>query len=165
MGDPDMVRLAGPLQSDSIVDGEGLRATVFVQGCNRRCPGCHNPETWDFGDGFDMSVDEIKEWLSKQKGQNGVTFSGGEPMEQPHALKQIADFCRDELGWNVWSFSGYTYDELKALGGAKWDLVKSLDVLIDGPFVITEKDLTCRFRGSRNQRLLRLDKGEITSIE
>jgi anaerobic ribonucleoside-triphosphate reductase activating protein len=159
------VRLAGPLSSDSIVDGEGLRATVFTQGCRRRCPGCQNPETWDETAGVAVSIDEIKERLSKMKGQAGVTFSGGEPMLQAKALKEIADWARAEMGWNVWCFTGYTYDTLKKLDDEKMDLVRSLDVLIDGPFILEQRDLTCRFRGSRNQRLLRLKGGEIVSVE
>jgi len=161
----DEIRLAGPLSGDSIVDGEGLRAVVFTQGCRRRCPGCHNPETWDETAGFLIKIDEVKERLGRLRGQAGVTFSGGEPMLQARALKQIADWCRDQMGWNVWSYTGYTYEQLRELGGDMWELVKSLDVLIDGPFMIDQRDLTARFRGSRNQRLLRLDRGEIVSVE
>lgn len=161
----DEIRLAGPLSSDSIVDGEGLRAVVFTQGCRRRCLGCHNPETWSETAGFTIKIDEVLERLSGMKGQNGVTFSGGEPMLQARQLKEIADWARAEMNWNIWSFTGYTYEKLRELGGDKWEFVKSLDVLIDGPFILDQRDLTCRFRGSRNQRLLRLKNGEIVGIE
>lgn len=159
------IRLAGPLGSDSIVDGEGLRATIFTQGCRRACKGCHNPETWDETAGIAVSIEEIKERLGKMKGQAGVTFSGGEPMLQAKALTEIAKWVKQELGWNVWSFTGYTYETLKELDDEKMDLVRECDVLVDGPFILEEKDLTCRFRGSRNQRLLRLKEGEIVGIE
>jgi len=162
---PDEIRLAGPLSGDSIVDGEGLRAVVFTQGCRRRCPGCQNPETWDETAGFVIKLDEVKERLRQLKGQSGITFSGGEPFLQAQQLRELADWCRAELGWNVWAFSGYTHEQLRELGGEMWGLVKSLDVLIDGPFILEQRDLTCRFRGSRNQRLLRLNKGEIESVE
>lgn len=159
------IRLSGPLEHDNIVNGYGLRAVLWTQGCHRHCEGCQNPETWDFNGGFEVSVDEIKQRLSKFKGQAGITFCGGEPFEQPEACLEIAKFCKKELGWNVWSFSGYTYEMLKKLGGAKWELVKELDALIDGPFILKERDLTLKFRGSRNQRLLHLKNGEITKIE
>ena len=159
------IRLSGPLEHDSIVNGYGLRAVLWTQGCYKHCKGCQNPETWDFNGGFEVDTGEIKERLSKFRGQAGITFCGGEPFEQPEACKEIADYCRKELGWNIWSFSGYTYEELKDAGGAKWAFLKSLDALIDGPFILEERDLTLKFRGSRNQRLLHLDNGKITKVE
>ena len=159
------IRLSGPLEHDNIVNGDGLRAVLWTQGCHRHCPGCQNPETWDFESGFEVDVEEIKERLRQFKGQTGITFCGGEPFEQPEACLEIANWVRSELGWDVWSFSGYTYEQLKKLGGAKWELVKALDALIDGPFILKERDLTLKFRGSRNQRILHLKNGEITEIE
>ncbi len=161
------MRLSGPLERDNIVNGDGLRAVLWTQGCYRHCPGCQNPETWDFAGGVDVTLDDIKRQLRTFKGQSGITFCGGEPFEQPEECKELADWCRQELGWNVWSFSGYTYEQLREIGGAKWELVKSLDALIDGPFILAERDLTLKFRGSRNQRLLRLEHGtgEIKEIE
>lgn len=161
------IRLSGPLERDNIVNGYGLRTILWTQGCHRHCPGCQNPETWSFDSGMLVDVDEVKATLRWYKGQAGITFCGGEPFEQPEACKEIADWCRRELGWNVWSFSGYTYEQLQAAGGAKWELVKSLDYLIDGPFILAERDLTMKFRGSRNQRLLHLElgTGKILEIE
>lgn len=161
------MRLSGPLERDNIVNGDGLRAVLWTQGCYRHCPGCQNPETWDFAGGVDVNLDDIKRQLRTFKGQSGITFCGGEPFEQPEECKELADWCRQELGWNVWSFSGYTYEQLREIGGAKWELVKSLDALIDGPFILAERDLTLKFRGSRNQRLLRLEHGtgEIKEVE
>lgn len=161
------MKLSGPLERDNIVNGDGLRAVLWTQGCYRHCPGCQNPETWDFAGGVDVTLDDIKRQLRTFKGQSGITFCGGEPFEQPEECKELADWCRQELGWNVWSFSGYTYEQLREIGGAKWELVKSLDALIDGPFILAERDLTLKFRGSRNQRLLRLEHGtgEIKEVE
>lgn len=153
------LRVSGPLEHDNIVNGYGLRAVLWTQGCARRCPGCQNPETWDFNGGVLVDIDELKARLKEFKGQSGITFCGGEPFEQPEACKEIADWCREELGWNVWSFSGYTYEQLKEIGGAKWEFLKSLDALIDGPFILSQRDLTMKFRGSRNQRLLHLEYG------
>lgn len=161
------MKLSGPLERDNIVNGDGLRAVLWTQGCYRHCPGCQNPETWDFAGGVEVSLEDIKRQLRTFKGQTGITFCGGEPFEQPEECKELADWCRKELGWNVWSFSGYTYEQLREIGGAKWELVKSLDALIDGPFILAERDLTLKFRGSRNQRLLHLKygTGEIKEIE
>ncbi|MBQ6320745.1 anaerobic ribonucleoside-triphosphate reductase activating protein [Candidatus Saccharibacteria bacterium] len=159
VGEAGKIRLSGPLERDSIVNGYGLRAVVWTQGCFNHCPGCQNPETWDPAGGFLVDIDEIKQRLSEFKGQAGLTFCGGEPFLQPEACKEIADWVRSELGWNVWSFSGYTYEQIKDRGGAAWEFLKSLDALIDGPFILAQRDLTCKFRGSRNQRLLHLEVG------
>ena len=103
--------------------------------------------------------------MRQLKGQTGLTFCGGEPSVQAEACIEIAKFAKEELGWNVWSFSGYTYEMLKEKGGPQWEFIKQLDALIDGPFVLKERDLTLKFRGSRNQRLLHLKNGEITKVE
>lgn len=156
---PGTIRLSGPLEHDSIVNGDGLRAVVWTQGCPNHCKGCQNPETWDFAGGFEVKVKEICDRLAKFPGQNGLTFCGGEPFVQPIACKEIADFVRKELGWDVWSFSGFTYEQIKEAGGNAWDFLKSLDALIDGPFILSQKDLSLRYRGSKNQRLLHLELG------
>lgn len=161
------IRLSGPLEHDNIVNGYGLRAILWTQGCPNHCPGCQNPETWDFNTGLLVDIDEIKQRLRAFRGQAGLTFCGGEPFVQPRACKGIADWCRRELGWNIWSFTGFTYELIKAEGGDKWEFLKSLDALIDGPFVLPERDLTMKFRGSKNQRLLHLEygTGKILEIE
>lgn len=165
---PDgMIRLSGPLEHDNIVNGDGLRAVLWTQGCPNHCKGCQNPETWSYEDGFLIEIDEICERLSQFKGQAGLTFCGGEPFVQAKACKQIADYVRKELGWNVWSFSGFTHDIIKEYGKEPWELLKSLDALIDGPFILEKRDLSLKYRGSKNQRILHLKQGtgEILSIE
>ncbi|MDR0463127.1 MAG: anaerobic ribonucleoside-triphosphate reductase activating protein [Pseudomonadales bacterium] len=157
------IRLAAPLQVDSIVNGEGLRTVIWTQGCRRACPSCHNPKTWNEDGGTVVEVDEIKKQLKKVKLQSGVTFCGGEPFLQSKPLIEIAKFVH-ELGMNVWSFSGYTYEELLKEEDKK-ELLKHLDVLVDGAFVLAKKDLTLRFRGSSNQRILHLKNGKIDWIE
>lgn len=161
------IRLSGPLEHDNIVNGYGLRAVLWTQGCNRHCPGCQNPETWDFNTGVLVDVDDVKAKLREFKGQAGITFCGGEPFEQAEQCLEIANWCRRELDWNVWSFSGYTYEQLQEAGGSKWEFLKSLDALIDGPFILAQRDLTLKFRGSKNQRLLHLEcgTGKILQIE
>lgn len=163
--DKNIIRLSGPIEHDNIVNGDGLRAVVWTQGCLTHCKGCQNPETWDLEAGFLVDVDEVKERLASFRGQSGLTFCGGEPFLQPEACKNIADYVKKELGWNVWSFSGYTYEQIKEWGGAALEFLLTLDALIDGPFVLAERDLTLKFRGSRNQRLLRLKNGEILKVE
>lgn len=159
------IRLSGPTEHDNIVNGYGLRAVLWTQGCYAHCKGCQNPETWDPEGGVLVDIEDVKDELRSFKGQAGLTFCGGEPFLQPEACLEISRFAKEELGWNVWSFSGYTYEQLKEIGGAKWEFLKSLDALIDGPFILAERDLTMKFRGSRNQRLLHLKNGEILSIE
>lgn len=161
------IRLSGPCEHDNIVNGDGLRAVVWTQGCPNHCPGCQNPETWSFEDGKLVDIKDICEELSHYPGQAGLTFCGGEPMVQPRACKQIADYVRKELGWNVWSFSGFTYEQIEAAGGDAWEFLKSLDALIDGPFIKSKLDLSLKYRGSSNQRLLHLElgTGKILSVE
>lgn len=161
------IRLSGPLEHDNIVNGDGLRAVVWTQGCPNHCKECQNPETWDYDGGFLVDVQEVCERLAKFRGQAGLTFCGGEPFVQPAACKEIADWVRKNLGWNVWSFSGFTYEQIKEAGGAAWEFLKSLDALIDGPFIIGQKDLSLKYRGSKNQRLLHLEygTGKILSVE
>ena len=161
------IRLSGPLEHDNIVNGDGLRAVLWTQGCPNHCRGCQNPETWDYGAGVLVSIDEIIERLSKFKGQAGLTFCGGEPFVQAKACREISERVRNELGWDVWSFSGFTYEIVKEFGGEPWEFLKSLDALIDGPFILSQKDLGLKYRGSKNQRLLRLElgTGKIESIE
>ncbi len=170
-----LIRLSGPTEHDSIVNGPGLRAVIWTQGCPNHCPGCQNPETWSFEDGKLVDIEEVKQELRSFKGQSGLTFCGGEPFVQPEACLELARFAHQELGWNVWSFSGFTYEAIKKYGNAKTDdehqarknqatldFLNELDALIDGPFILAERDLTLKFRGSRNQRILLLKNGEIT---
>ena len=161
------IRLSGPLEHDNIVNGDGLRVVLWTQGCPNHCKGCQNPETWDYEAGFLVKIDDFKNELREFKGQAGLTFCGGEPFVQAKSCKEIADWCRKELGWTNPPPPGFTYEIIKEHGGAPWELLKSLDALIDGPFILSQRDLSLRFRGSKNQRLLRLElgTGKILSIE
>ncbi len=160
------IRLSGDLERDSIVNGPGLRAVLWTQGCRQHCPGCQNPETWteDPTVGATVTIEKVKDELRKLKGQSGITFCGGEPLLQAKPLLEIARFCKKELGWNVWSFTGLVYERIPR-DGVEWELIKELDALIDGPFIMSQRDLTLKFRGSRNQRILHLKDGEIESVE
>ena len=147
-----MLNLSG-IVSDSIVDGPGIRTTVFSQGCPHHCPGCHNPETWEFGCGTDIPVEAVVDIVQSNPLCRGVTFSGGEPFAQAEAFSRLARLLK-EKGYEVASYSGYTFEELLKGTEAQKELLQSIDILIDGRFVLAQKSLEIAFRGSRNQRIL-----------
>lgn len=145
-----MIRIAGTV-NDSIVDGPGLRFTVFTQGCMHQCHGCHNPETHDLEGGRIVDVAEIINQIKKNPLLDGVTLSGGEPFLQPSACTEIAKEVQS-MGLTVWVYTGFIYENLKAPKAL--DFLKYVDVLVDGPFIQDQKSLELRFRGSKNQRLI-----------
>jgi anaerobic ribonucleoside-triphosphate reductase activating protein len=145
------------IQRFSIHDGPGIRTTVFSQGCPHHCKGCHNPETWDFGCGTKLSVDAIVDIVRGNPLCRGVTFSGGEPFVQPEGFARLAAALK-ERGYEVASYSGFTFEELLSGSEAQRQLLGSIDILIDGPFLLEQKSLELAFRGSRNQRILDVPK-------
>ena len=147
-----MLDLAGIVQ-DSIVDGPGIRTCVFCQGCPHHCEGCHNPETWEFGTGTPMAVETVLDVVKSNPLCRGVTFSGGEPFAQAAEFARLGRLLK-ESGYEVASYSGYTFEELLAGTAPQRQLLETLDVLIDGPFLLAERSLELNFRGSRNQRVL-----------
>lgn len=147
------LNLAGVIK-ESIVDGRGIRYTVFTQGCPHHCHGCHNPQTWDFNGGSEKSIEEIFEDFKQNPLLKGITFSGGEPFCQPAPLAQLAGLVRG-IGKDVTVYTGYTYEQLLAKNDPDINaLLAQTDVLIDGPFVEDLKNLELHFRGSENQRLI-----------
>ena len=151
-----MLNLSGII-SDSIVDGPGIRTTIFSQGCPHHCPGCHNPETWAFGCGTDVPVEALVDIVKSNPLCRGVTFSGGEPFAQAAGFAKLAVLLKAE-GYEVASYSGYTFEELLEGSEAQQQLLSVIDILIDGRFVLAEKSLEIAFRGSRNQRILDVKK-------
>ena len=139
--------------TDSIVDGPGIRATVFCQGCPHHCPGCHNPETWPFGCGRQMEETAVLEIIRANPLCRGVTFSGGEPFTQAEAFATLGKLLKAD-GYEVASYSGYTFEQLLKGTPAQLSLLQTIDVLIDGPYIQAERSLEIAFRGSRNQRIL-----------
>ncbi len=150
------MRIANYIQ-DSIVDGKGLRFTLFTQGCPHRCEGCHNPQTHDFDGGREMSTDEIVAIILKNPLTDGVTFSGGEPFAQARDCAAIARAVR-EKGLNIWAYSGYTFEQLLAGSDDMRELLSLCDVLVDGPFILAQRSLSLKWRGSANQRVLDVPK-------
>ena len=147
-----MLDLSG-IVSDSIVDGPGIRVTVFCQGCPHHCPGCHNPETWEFGCGTPMDEEDVLAIVRSNPLCRGVTFSGGEPFAQAEGFAKLAELLKSE-GYEVASYSGYTFETLLRGTPAQRKLLETIDILIDGPFLLAEKSLEVPFRGSKNQRIL-----------
>ncbi len=140
---------------DSIVDGPGLRLAVFAQGCPHRCEGCHNPATWPFDAGRQERTEALAQRALKNPLCAGVTLSGGEPFAQPEAMADLARRVR-EGGKSVWIYTGYTLEELERGENPSWAaLLGQADILVDGAFVLAQRSLELRFRGSRNQRIFR----------
>ena len=144
----EQLRLAGPLQVDSFVDGPGIRMVLWTQGCPHHCPGCHNPQTHDPAGGTLYAVDELIAQIGAEPLQSGLTLSGGEPFEQSAALMPIARAARAR-GLSLWAYSGYTFEQLMA-DPERRALLELLDVLVDGRFIEAQKDYRLRFKGSRN---------------
>lgn len=151
-----VVRLAADIQPDSILDGSGIRTVIWFQGCLHNCKGCQNPETHDMNGGMVVDVDELKMKLKNLKYQSGITLSGGDPFFQPEAALEIAKFAKN-VGLNVWAYTGFTYEALLS-DKSRLDLLKNVDVLVDGKFMMDKKSLNCKFRGSTNQRLIDVKK-------
>lgn len=151
------MRIAGTVQ-DSIVDGPGFRFTVFTQGCSHHCPGCHNPQTHDPSGGTEHTVEEILERMRSNPLTDGLTLSGGEPFEQPEDCLLLAQGAHG-AGLNVWSYTGYLFEFLRDQGTeAQKALLRELDVLVDGPFLLEQRTLSLPWRGSRNQRVIDVPK-------
>lgn len=149
------IRIAG-YANDSIVDGPGIRFTLFVQGCPHHCEGCHNPQTHDFAGGYVVSTEEIYKRVAANPLLDGVTFSGGEPFCQAHALYVLGSRLREQY-YGLIVYTGYTFEYLIKNATSQnfyRELLSIADYLIDGRFDISKKNYLLRFRGSENQRIL-----------
>lgn len=144
-------RIADIVQ-DSIVDGTGMRLTVFMQGCPHHCYGCHNPTTHDPNGGREISIAEIAAMMDANPLLDGVTLSGGEPFEQINACSRIAAEAHKRR-LNVWCYTGWTWEQIMADGSKRW-LLPWIDVLVDGAYLHQRRTLELPFRGSDNQRLI-----------
>lgn len=160
-----IINLSG-IVPESFVDGEGVRYTIFTQGCIHNCLGCHNPSTHALKDNILMEADDIIADIKKQSMIDGITLSGGEPFLQAEACTYLAEETH-KLNLNVWCFTGYTFEYL--IQHEKYlNLLKNVDVLVDGKFELKNKSLELPFRGSTNQRLIdvkqSLKDGKLISI-
>lgn len=134
------------------VDGPGLRTSIYLAGCAHRCPGCHNPQTWDFDAGKDMTVDELINIISQS--DFNVTLTGGDPIYQADALIPLAKKIR-ELGYTIWLYTGFTFEQLQDMPIAM-QLLEYIDTIVDGPFILEQRDTSLQFRGSSNQRIIKI---------
>lgn len=160
-----MLNVAG-IVDDSCVDGLGIRMTIFVQGCSHHCKGCHNPETWNPSKRVSrMSYKTIINRYKKNPLLQGITISGGEPLEQNLVEILLLIDGIHKTGGDIWLYTGYTVDEIEATNSDfTMKVLKACDYVVDGPFLEEERDLTLNFRGSKNQRIFKSVNGKLIDV-
>lgn len=136
---------------DTMVDGPGFRTSIYCAGCRHACPGCHNPETWAFDQGREMTVAEIMRVIVSDPYAN-VTFSGGDPMYQAAGFAELARAIHQQTNKDIWCYTGFTFESL--IHQDQRELLAEIDVLVDGPFIQKLRDEDLLFRGSSNQHLI-----------
>ena len=147
------------------VDGIGLRTSIYCAGCQNHCPGCHNPQSWDENGGEPIKIDELFKHIVDA--DMNVTFTGGDPMLHPEGFIELAQMIKSDTDKNIWCYTGYKFEDL-IQHPIRRKLVELCDVIVDGPYIESERDLSLHFRGSRNQRVIDVQKslnGEIICIE
>jgi anaerobic ribonucleoside-triphosphate reductase activating protein len=151
------------IKYETMTDGVGLRTSIYCQGCNHHCKGCHNPQTWDFNKGVEYTVEELFNIIEKEKFSD-VTFTGGDPMFQVEAFTELAKLVKIKTSKSIWCYTGFTYEEIKENPTMSL-ILPYLDVLVDGKFILEKRNTDLKFRGSENQRIIHLKNGEIEFIE
>ena len=142
------------VMEQTMADGPGLRTSIYCSWCRHHCPGCHNPQSWDFGNGHKMSVDDLLQVI-KDDDISNVSFSGGDPFYQVEGFTELARRIKAETNKTIWCWTGFTYEEI--LADSKLSMMLPyLDVLVDGPYVESLRDPQLHFRGSSNQRIIHL---------
>ena len=159
----------GNIKNTDIANGIGVRVTLFVSGCNRHCKNCFNKETWDFNFGKEFSVDTIDMIIKMLEPSyiTGLTLLGGEPLEKANqeGILPLIKKVRDKYGNSktIWCYTGYTYETDLTEGGSIYsnttkEILNNIDVLVDGPFIEEKKNISLKFRGSENQRIIDVQK-------
>ena len=152
---------------DTTVDGPGFRTSVYSSGCPHRCPGCHNPQSWEIDNGHPVETEEILKIILADPFAD-VTFTGGDPMFQPQGFAELAQAIRENSTKNIWCYTGYRFEDLLQKP-AQQARLEQIDVLVDGRFIDALKDDELRFRGSCNQRIINvpasLEKGETVVMD
>jgi anaerobic ribonucleoside-triphosphate reductase activating protein len=156
------IRVANILY-ETMTDGPGFRTSIYSQGCNHHCNGCHNPQTWSPDGGKLYDVHKLYEIIVNEE-LSDVTFSGGDPMFQVEAFTELAKMVKNKTNKTIWCYTGYTYEQIKESPRMRL-ILPLLDVLVDGRFDITKRNTDLKFRGSENQRIIHLKDGEIDWIE
>ena len=146
-----------------MMDGAGIRTSIYAQGCSHHCKGCHNPQTWDINGGKEYEINELFDIVASEEFSN-VTFSGGDPLFQIEAFTELAKMIKNKTNKTIWCYTGYTYEQVRE--SAKMRVILPfIDVLVDGRFVLEKRNTDLKFRGSENQRIIYLKDGEIDRIE
>ena len=141
---------------ETTADGPGLRTSIYCSGCYHKCPGCHNPESWDINNGKIIDIEDILNTILADEFSD-VTFSGGDPMFQVDAFTELAKKIKENSNKTIWCYTGFRYERI--LEDKKMStLLKYIDVLVDGPFIQSLADKSLRFRGSSNQRIIYLNE-------
>ena len=147
------------------VDGIGLRTSLYCAGCRNHCPSCHNPQSWNENGGEPIKVEDLFKQIVDA--DMNVTFTGGDPMLHPEGFIELTQMIKDNTNKNIWCYTGYNFEDLLQ-HPIRRQLVELCDVIVDGRFVESERDLSLHFRGSRNQRVIDVQKslqGEICCLE
>ena len=148
------------------VDGVGLRTSIYCAGCENRCVGCHNPQSWDERGGEPIEVEELFRLV--EDADMNVTFTGGDPMFHPEGFTRLAQMIKERTRKTIWCYTGYRFEDLMRSESCR-ALLEKCDVVVDGRYVEAERDLTLHFRGSRNQRIIdvprSLEAGEVVLVE
>ena len=147
---------------ETMADGPGFRTSIYCAGCAHKCPGCHNPQSWDFAGGREMSVEELLDIIKADEFSN-VTFSGGDPLYQVEAFTELARRIKEETDKNIWCYTGFTYEEILS-DKRLCQILPYIDTLVDGPFIQHLRDPQLHFRGSSNQRIIHLTRQEDDAV-
>ena len=137
---------------DTTVDGPGFRTSIYCAGCRHHCPGCHNPESWDFSSGYEVKTDQLMQEITADPFAD-VTFTGGDPFFQAEGFAELARRIKTETTKTIWCYTGFLYEHLLEQPRYR-TLLEQLDVLVDGPFILAQRNEDLLFRGSANQRLI-----------
>ncbi len=153
------------ISEGTIVDGPGLRTSIYFAGCTHQCLGCHNPQSWDPDGGDEMSEEQLLEIIKYN--DFPVTLSGGDPLFQLDEVTSLARRIKNELGKNIWCYTGYKWESI-VHKPEYHTLLQYIDVLVDSPFILDKRDISLKFRGSSNQRVIdvaaSMEKGKIVEI-
>lgn len=143
---------------ETTADGEGFRTSIYFAGCRHYCKGCHNPQSWDMNGGYEVTIDYLLDIIKADEFAN-VTFSGGDPLYQCDGVTELARRIKEETDKSIWCYTGFTYEEVLADPSLN-KILPYIDVLVDGPFIEELKTIELPYRGSSNQKIIKLNEYE-----